>query len=160
MPRHQEPRPLRSLTSSMCGVYSQSKHNLGSLSLRTFRRRIRSDHWEYGLPKLKVDVCDTCNQWGRQLLRLALRSMATFRQTLHAIDGTYMVEFDETVLPTLPLVAVQQVQYTYVEVFLKCVGRRQLRVSHTPATNRITRGSIAKHPPPTGKCGKGAENTP
>ena len=91
---------------------------LKKCSYRTLCRWIRVDHWEFSTGSRRLDVCDKCNQWDRQIHRLVQTSVRKWTMQLEELLPTYMARWKTDVVPTLkPKEDVEDISVAYVESF-------------------------------------------
>ena len=107
----------RSLTCSLDTAYNSCPAIYKAVGAETFRRWVRTDHFEFGGRAAKLDMCDICNHWDRSVLRLILRSLRTWRSQLEDKMPTYFCRFDTLANSTFTLHDFQQASLPLLKAF-------------------------------------------
>ena len=111
-------KPALALSGSRRGIYNASEAAWSKVHRTTFLRMLKTDFWWVAAVPRKLDVCDRCCQWDRQVCRLATESIHDWRRSLVSVWPDYFRRWDAAIQPTLSASDVSSVTLKYVDAFL------------------------------------------
>ena len=89
-----EPIAKRALSESAYQVWSAGATGV---SVSTFYRNLRSDHWMIRKEGRRLDCCEKCVSWDNQVKPVVKRALAGFRSTLSDLDDANWSRWDVTI---------------------------------------------------------------